>query len=78
MRAAESGGEADADHDRDDSRLRARSATVRPPSTAILAIGRVRKRTRMPVRRSPDRPTAVPTAPKATVCAKMPGIRKST
>jgi hypothetical protein len=38
-------------------------------------MGRVRKRIRMPERRSVDSPTAVPIAPKATDCANTPGMR---
>lgn len=56
-------------------RLRARSARVRPASTATRAIGSARKRVRIPERRSVESPTAVPIAPKATAWAKMPGIR---
>ena len=55
--------------------LRARSARVRPTSTAERAIGRERSRSMKPRRRSSARPTAVLMAPKATTWAKIPGIR---
>jgi hypothetical protein len=55
--------------------LRARSAVVRPARTAERAMGRARKRSINPLCRSSERPTAVLTAPKLTVCTKMPGMR---
>ncbi len=54
---------------------RTRSAIVRPASTAERAIGSERNRSISPLRRSSASPTAVFTAPNATVCTKMPGIR---
>ena len=48
---------------------------VRPASTAERAIGSERKRSMRPLWRSSASPMAVFTAPKATVCTKMPGIR---
>ena len=53
--------------------LRARSAKVRPVSTAELAIGRARKRSSRPLFTSVARPMAVLVAPKTAVCTKIPG-----
>ena len=58
--------------------LRARSATVRPESTADRAIGSDRNRSNSPLLRSVARPTAVPIAPNTVVWTKIPGIKKST
>ena len=55
--------------------LRTRSDTVRPTSTADRAMGSERNLSMMPLRRSSARPMPLATAPKATVCAKIPGIR---
>ncbi len=57
------------------SRLRPRSAKVRPVSTADRAMGRAWKRSSMPLLTSVAKPIAVLVAPKATVCTKMPGMR---
>ena len=58
--------------------LRVKSARARPPSTAERDIGKERKRSSSPLRRSSESPTAVFTHPNTTVCTKMPGIKKST
>jgi hypothetical protein len=55
--------------------VRSVSAPVRPASTTHGAIGMLRSRSTMPVRRSVASPTAVVMPAKATVCTKMPGIR---
>lgn len=55
--------------------FRTRSDTVRPTRTADRAIGSDRKRSMMPRRRSSASPMPLATAPNATVCAKMPGMR---
>ena len=55
--------------------LRMRSAVVRPSRTAPRDIGRARNRSMSPFCRSSARPMLVLTAPNATVCTKMPGIR---
>jgi len=54
---------------------RTRSAMVRPAITAERAIGSERNRSIRPLWRSSANPMAVFTAPKATVCTKMPGIK---
>ena len=59
-------------------RLRARSATVRPVSTAEDDIGKERNRSISPRCMSWARLMPVVTPPKATVCTKIPGIRKLT
>ena len=60
------------------NRLRARSAMVRPVRTADDDIGSDRKRSIRPRCMSWASPMAVVTPPKATVCTKIPGIRKLT
>ena len=53
------------------------SAAVRPTSTAERAMGSDRSRSTMPLVMSSARPIPVCMAPKATVCTKIPGMRKS-
>ena len=57
------------------STLRSRSATVRPPRTAMRAIGSARNRSMRPFCRSSASPIAVPIAPKSVVWTRIPGIR---
>src|SRR4051794_25303209 len=58
--------------------LRTKSASVRPTSTALRAIGNERNRLMRPFWRSSARPTPVLRAPNTIVWMKTPGIRKST
>jgi hypothetical protein len=58
--------------------LRLRSATVRPASTAERAIGRLRKRSIMPLFRSCASPIEVVTPPIRTASTKIAGTTKST
>ena len=58
--------------------FRARSAVVRPVSTAARDIGRARNRSISPLFMSVARPMAVASEPNTTVCTKIPAIRKST
>ena len=60
------------------SALIARSAAVRPTSTAERAIGSERKRSTTPALMSSVRPRPVVSAPKIAVMTMIPGIRKST
>ena len=60
-----------------DSALSARSAAVRPTSTAECAIGNDRNRSIRPFCRSSARLAPVIVLPKITVCAKIPGSRNS-
>ncbi len=55
--------------------LRARSALVRPTSTADGLIGKVRNRSMMPSLRSCAMPKPEKVAPKSTVWPKMPAMR---
>ena len=48
---------------------------LRPASTAVRDIGSARNRSMSPFWRSSASPIAVDTAPKHTVCTKIPGMR---
>jgi hypothetical protein len=58
--------------------LRLRSATVRPARTAERAIGRLRKRSMIPLFRSCARPIEVVKPPISTASTKIAGTTKST
>ena len=54
-------------------RYRTRSARIAPTSGALRAIGRLRKRSKMPVCRSSASPTPVPADANTIVCTSTPG-----